>query len=571
MRSHLHCRVDHCRAEILFVALPERPGRTACLDAAPVDPVDALHRTRLVQVSQTSLGLTAVVLSGAHLTRAITTGETLFDFHSETCLSARNRRPTPDRVGAGPVRVGQTSQELKLLTCSVACITIEPSRPGGSFGGRSADADSLGPVGGSRNSVKEVGTRMTTHNALRRSLAGVAALALVGVTAACGSGSSGGTSAGSKSGPITIGVPLGLTGPAAPTAAWARMGVQLAEAQINKNGGVNGRQIKLNIVDTALDPTKAVTAVQRMVSQDHVNFIVGPMTSDESLATLPIMTQAKVANINGSGSAITPKVAPLGFAMLPNAEAQAQRMVEIANKDYGAKRVAVLHYSGTQGKVAGAAMDAALKKLGSDPVADQEYNAQSTDLTPQLLEIQKSNPDVILAFTQTGTDTGRVVLGLRQLKSKVPVIGSYASTFAAQTEGVAGQDAFKNLKSVTWSAFSACDKSSISPAVTDFLTNVKEMFGTDPAYKSAALDYTAIWRDSVYLLAGAVKATGSTDGGVIANWLETEGAGAAKSMNLVHKGFAMSKSNHFLMDTSSLVLTDPGQQIAPNIFKRATC
>lgn len=101
MRSRLRCcRADHCHAEIIFVALSERPGRTACLDAAPVDPVDALHRTRLVQVSHTAAGSTAQVLSGAHLARAITVGETLFDFHSKTCTSSRHQRPIPDRVGA---------------------------------------------------------------------------------------------------------------------------------------------------------------------------------------------------------------------------------------------------------------------------------------------------------------------------------------------------------------------------------------------------------------------------------------------------------------------------------------
>src|SRR5690554_2134363 len=103
-------------------------------------------------------------------------------------------------------------------------------------------------------------------------------------------------------GPIRVGVPLGLTGPAATTADWARMGVELAADEINADGGIDGREVELVVIDTELDPTKAVTAVNRLINQDDVDLIVGPMTSDETLATLPHSTRANIASINGSGS-----------------------------------------------------------------------------------------------------------------------------------------------------------------------------------------------------------------------------------------------------------------------------
>lgn len=411
---------------------------------------------------------------------------------------------------------------------------------------------------------------MTTNRTLRRSVAGLLTAALLGAMAACGSDPTS-SSDGSEEGPIKVGVALGLTGPAAATGSWARMGVELAAEQINADGGIDGRDVKLVMADTELDPTKAVTAMNRLVGQEDVDLVIGPLTSDESLATLPIMTQAGIANINGSGSAITPEVAPLGFALLPNAVAQGERMVEVAVEDYDAKKIAIVHYNGTQGKVASASMVDALKERDMEAVTVQEFTAQSTDLTPQLLEIQASDPDVILTFNQTGADTGRIITGLRQLNSDVPVIGSYGSTFATQTKGVAGEDAYSNLKAVTWAGFSACDEESIRPEVTDFVTAAEDMFKDEPAFETVALDYMAIWRDSLYLLAAAVEETGTTEGQAVTDWLETEAADKADSLGLVHEGFAMSKTNHFLMDTDSLALVDPGTELAKGVFTRVDC
>ena len=412
---------------------------------------------------------------------------------------------------------------------------------------------------------------ITTPTLRRRSMAGVLSIALLGAVTACGSNPTASPGDESQEGPIKVGVALGLTGPAAATGSWSRMGVELAAEEINADGGVDGRQIELVMADTELDPTKAVTATNRLVSQEEVDLVIGPNTSDESLAMLPILTRANIANINGSGSAITPDVAPLGFALLPNAEAQGQRMVEVAVEEYGGKRIAIVHYDGTQGKVAADSMVGALEERGMKPATVQEFSAQSTDLTPQLLEVQASGADVILSFNQTGTDTGRLILGLDQVNSDVPVVGSYGSTFATQTMGVAGKDAYSNFKAVTWSAFSTCDSDAVRPAVTDFVADAEEMFGDDAAWETVSLDYMAIWRDALHLLAAAVEGTGSTDGEAVTEWLESEAVDNEETLGLVHEGFAMSDTNHFLMDTDSLAWVDPGTEQSPGIFTRLDC
>lgn len=403
---------------------------------------------------------------------------------------------------------------------------------------------------------------------MRRTTAAAGVAGILALTAACGGGS--GDDSGSSDGPIKVGVPLGLTGPAAATADWARMGVELAVEQINADGGIDGRQVKPVYVDTELDPTNAVTVVNRLINQDKVDIIVGPMTSDETLATLPMTTKANIASINGSGSEITPEVAPLSFGMLMNAENQAERMAQYAAEKYDAASVATLAYSGTQGKVAAKAFEPALEDLGVERTGAQAFDTPATDLTPQLLDLKSGNPDVLLSFHQTGDDTGRLVLGMRELNWDIPVIGSYGSTFAAQAKGVAGDGTFENLKSVTWSAFSACSPDEIRPESSDFIKDVNEAFDKDRT-ANAAYDYVAVYRDALFLLKAGIEGSGSTDGGKVTEWLESEGAAKAPELSLVHEGYAMSADNHFLMDTDSLTLVDAGDEIAADIVRRLDC
>ncbi|MCZ4497554.1 MAG: hypothetical protein JWQ74_107 [Marmoricola sp.] len=406
---------------------------------------------------------------------------------------------------------------------------------------------------------------MTTKHRFRRTTLAVGLAGVLVAATACGS-SGGGRDEG---GTIKLGVPLALTGPAAATADWARMGVELSVKQINAAGGIDGRKVKAVYADTELDPTNAVTVVNRLINQDKVDLMVGPITSDETLATLPMTTKANIASINGSGSEITPEVAPYSFAMLMNAEFQADKMVDYAVEKYGAKSIGTVAYSATQGKTADRSFKAAAKKRNL-PITSKQFDVPVTDLTPQLLDLKASNPDVLLSFNQTGDDTGRLVLALRELKWDVPVVASYGSTFSDQAKGVAGDNAFDGLKSVTWGAFSACSEADVRQESADFIAAVEAEFD-DKRVATAALDYVAVYRDALFLLKAGVEGSGSTDGDKVAKWLETEGADAAMDLSLVHEGYAMSKDNHFLMDTDSLTLIDAGEELAPGINRRLDC
>lgn len=409
------------------------------------------------------------------------------------------------------------------------------------------------------------------HKSVLKATVAIATLGLLGSLVAC-SGEMAPAESSAETGPIKIGIPLGVTGPAATTGSWARAGADAAVKELNDAGGIDGRGVELVVLDTENDPTKAVSATTRLINQDAVDFIVGPMTSDETLAILPLMTAANIASINGSSSGITPENAPLSFAMLLNAADQASKMVDFAVNEFDAKRVATINYSATQGKTAHESFLKTLDEFGLAPVAEAEYDIPVTDMTPQLLSLKQGDPDFILLIGQTGNDTGQFVLAGRELNMEnIPTIGNYATTFAAQTMSVAGPDAYENLNSVTWSAFGACTASDVRPQASGFVDSLEATLSKEAA-ATMSYDYAAVWHDAVILLAAAYEATGGSDGAAVTKWLESNGAAEAdKNPLLVHTGWAMSAKNHFLFDADSLALVNPGTEVAPKIFQRIDC
>ena len=73
---------------------------------------------------------------------------------------------------------------------------------------------------------------------------------------------------------ITLGSIQDLSGPIAGFGKQARLGMLLRVDEINEQGGINGRKLKIIVEDSAYDPKKAVLAAQKLVNQDKI-FIKG--------------------------------------------------------------------------------------------------------------------------------------------------------------------------------------------------------------------------------------------------------------------------------------------------------
>jgi branched-chain amino acid transport system substrate-binding protein len=386
--------------------------------------------------------------------------------------------------------------------------------------------------------------------------------AVVGWVAACAA-----SAVLAQGAPIKIGAMIPLTGGGATVGESGQIAVELAVRNINAAGGIAGRRVQLVIADYQTEATVGVSEAKRLVFQEKVDLMIGPTYSQVTLAVLPILNEAKIASVNVSGSEkLTPGVGPYAFSMLANAEAQSKLMVDHAVRVLKAQSAAIISDSGAQAKTAVEAIKAELAARNVKVAGVQEYQYRQADMTPQLLALRRTNPDVLLLFTSNGEDTGNMVKSAGELGWNIKVVGSFGATFSGPALTIAGKDAYKNVVAVNYKGFSYCPS---EPAVKQF----EEFVGNVKAFKPEAFDrqplsYLSLWYDAVYVLKAAVEANGGkTDGPTIAAWLENN----SRTFRGINSGLTANKGTHFLVGQDALTIVYPDRQREGGLLERVGC
>lgn len=96
---------------------------------------------------------------------------------------------------------------------------------------------------------------------------------------------------------IVIGTHMDLSGPIKAWGVPATNGAKLAVEQINAEGGVNGRKLRLVVEDDGYDPKKAVLQTQKLIELDKVFAIVSAMGSATTLAPMPLVQNAGMLHL----------------------------------------------------------------------------------------------------------------------------------------------------------------------------------------------------------------------------------------------------------------------------------
>ncbi|OYT91534.1 MAG: ABC transporter substrate-binding protein [Burkholderiales bacterium PBB3] len=95
---------------------------------------------------------------------------------------------------------------------------------------------------------------------------------------------------------ILVGTIQDLSGPLAGYGKQARNGMLLAVEEVNEQGGINGRKIKLLIEDAGYDPKRAVLAATKLVQQDKIFMMLGHIGTAQNNAAMPILFEKEVIN-----------------------------------------------------------------------------------------------------------------------------------------------------------------------------------------------------------------------------------------------------------------------------------
>ena len=321
------------------------------------------------------------------------------------------------------------------------------------------------------------------------------------------------TSAAFAADPIKIGLTGPFTGGSASMGVSMRDGVKLAVAEINKAGGVMGRQIQLVERDDEGKNDVGVQVAQELINKEGVVATMGFINTGVALASQRFYQEAEIPVINNvaTGTVITkqfPKDNYI-FRMSANDVIQSGMIVDEAITRRGFKSPAILADSTNYGQLGREDLEKALAAKGIKPVTEEKFNIGDTDMTSQLLRVKAANADVILTYG-IGPELAQIANGMGKLGWKLPIIGSWTlsmSTFI-DNAGANGEGAVMPQTFI---------QSPSTPKRKAFIDAYQAAYKVDriPSPISAAQGY-----DGTYLLAAAIAQAKSTDGPKIKAALE---------------------------------------------------
>lgn len=311
--------------------------------------------------------------------------------------------------------------------------------------------------------------------------------------------------------PIKIGVSGPFTGGSSSMGVSMRDGVRLAAAEINKSGGVLGRQIVLVERDEEAKNERGVQVAQELINKEKVVATVGFINTGVALASQRFYQDAKIPVFNNvaTGTVITeqfkPPKYPDNYVFRNSAKdsIQAPMIVEEAITRRGFKKPAILADSTNYGQLGREDLEKALKAKGITPVAVEKFNIKDVDMTAQLLKAKQAGADVILTYG-IGPELAQIANGMGKLGWKLPLVGSWTLAMAnyIDNSGANGEGA-----RMPQTFIQEPNTPKRKAFIDAYLAMFKPKNNRIDSAVSAAQGY-----DSVYLLAAAIKQAGTTDG-----------------------------------------------------------
>lgn len=335
-------------------------------------------------------------------------------------------------------------------------------------------------------------------------LTGLTALAACSSSSSGGSANTSGSNSSSKD-PYTIGVTIPLTGSAASFGVVSSGGMNIAAAEINAAGGIDGHKLVLKYEDDQLVPATAATDMQDLAGSNVSLVLTGGSSIVQ--AELPVATKHNMLLVNVAAQDDAFLTDSHYFTFIPTNNEELGQLASLVYTTKHLSKVAVIHSNDAYGASAAAAFISSYKALGGTVTDEEEHAEGTTSYSTYLLKIRASNPQGMVILSNTG-EIGHIIAQSRQLGLNVPLFAadSALSPGDIQTAGSA-------MDGVTGVAVK------FQPGSSAAATKFSDTFKANNK-GIAPNSYSAISYIAVNQLAAAMKATGGDDPVKIAAYLK---------------------------------------------------
>lgn len=231
---------------------------------------------------------------------------------------------------------------------------------------------------------------------------------------------------------VRIGVITSLTGSLAAFGEAHKHGYEVALDEINKKGGIGGKQVELDFYDDQSKPDQAVQGVSKLVDQDEVPIVLGSYSSESTKAIVPAVTQRQVPLIIPTATAdnVMDSKSPWVFRICAGANDYARTTLAFLKDNGAPKKIAIVYENTNFGQSNMKAMQAAAQAAGMQVVAVEPYEAKSPDYKAVLQRVKAANPDVIY-FCSYLLDAGTLMRQSQEIDLNPKYYTSAGTGFAA--------------------------------------------------------------------------------------------------------------------------------------------
>lgn len=290
----------------------------------------------------------------------------------------------------------------------------------------------------------------------------------------------GATGGAAGTGEIKIGAVLDITGAGATLGVPERQTLEMLAEQVNAEGGVNGRKIKLFIEDNQSTEDGAAKAVNNLISSEKVDLILGASRTGPSLAMRPIAEQAKIPMISLAANQKIVDGSTWVFKTAQNDRVVLEKLVDdMSAKGY--KKIALARDASGFGEGVAEMLGEIGKSAGITVAPVEKFAPDATDFTAQMVKIRDAKPDAVLIWGIPPA-AGLAQKAYKQLGLTAPVYQSHGIGNQAFLD-TAGDSANGLLAALgrMLVADQLKEDDPQKPVVTKFIADYKAKYGQNPS------------------------------------------------------------------------------------------
>jgi branched-chain amino acid transport system substrate-binding protein len=302
--------------------------------------------------------------------------------------------------------------------------------------------------------------------------------------------------------PIRIGAVFSETGGLASIGSPGLAGMRLGAAQINAEGGVLGRRLKIAAADSRSKSAAVVRAVRRLIEEERVVALGGLNDSTLALAAGPIAQRAGIPFVTAGATLPTlpSRIGDSFFMAAFGDDAQAHAVADLARRDLRARSAFVLVDRGSD-------FTRALARFfrrrfvvrGGTVVGQMSYAPGQRSFASAIARIRAGPPADVLFFSALPSEAGRLTRQARAAGLTQPILSGDGFDTP-----LVGQVAGKLADDVYYATHVALDSS--ASRVRRFVAAYRKRYRRPPENAFAALGY-----DTMRLLADAIRRAGSSE------------------------------------------------------------